>query len=433
MLSKFRMTVDDCIEEYKSLGEQIFGHPRRMAIGGFPWHRYSAKVLEKVIRGVTSRHYKRSKDENFENIYGVEKKDEDMCQWYVAPNLRLERPTETNVVLSVVLAYADHVGSDSPYLFRTYANPAPPRDRDKSLVRQRTIRNPGGACKLPIWKVARATSAAPGYFPPIKIETGNGSEVWTFKDGGFGSNNPSEEAYRDILVKHGGVKRMGPFISIGTGITRFNMFGKKSDNLSTLLVNVRGAFKQPSRTLRAHENMLHHAFPDDEEKFPYYRFDGGQKLGEVDLGEWESHRFTRITGKDGISGLKTLEKIETAVAVYLQNDEVQRDLHECARLLVNRRRLRVRNVSDWDRYASYSYYMCNMGGCPGSEREVTTAHDFKEHLRREHKFKPVDLDLDKKIRECRRVGWLYRSKPQSQAIDDSEEESRPHLNVRAHR
>lgn len=260
---------------------------------------------------------------------------------------------------------------------------------------------------LTIWEVARATSAAPGYFPPIRIKTGHGSEVITFKDGGFGSNNPSEEAYQDILDKHGGSMHMGPFISIGTGITPLDMFGKRSDNLSTFIANIKTTIKLPSRTLRAHGNMVRHANRDNEERFPYFRFDGGHDLGEVDLGEWETHRLTRVTGKDKSSGRKTLKKIETAVAVYLHDREVQKDLMECAKLLVNRRRLRARDASNWDRYASYSHYECDLKGC--QKRLVNTAHDFKEHLRRDHKFRLVDPVIDKKILECRRVRWLYRS------------------------
>ena len=282
-------------------------------------------------------------------------------------------------------------------------------------MRQRTFRNPGGASNLAIWEVARATSAAPGYFPPIKIKTGNGSEVIKFKDGGFGSNNPSEEAYRDILHKHGGSMHMGPYISIGTGITPLDMFGKRSDNLSTAWVNLKAVIKLPSRTSKAHERMLEYALADDEERFPYFRFDGGLDLGEVGLGEWESHSFTRITGKDRTSGRKTLKKIETAIAVYLQRREVQRDLNECAEVLVRRRRLRTRNASDWDRYASYSHYECDVKLC--QKRRVNTAHEFKEHLRRDHKLKLVDPVIDKKVLECRHVHWLYRSNDTTQKPD----------------
>lgn len=410
MLSRFRMTVDDCIEEYKALGKKIFGHPRRMARGGFPWHRFSASVLEEVIRDVTTRYNVQSGD--FGSYYGMERTDEDMSQWYVASTLQPERPTDTIGVLSVVLAVSNNVSNDAPYLFRTYGTQAPPLDPSRSRMRQQTFRNLSGASMLPIWEVARATSAAPGYFPQIKIKTGHGSEVIKFKDGGFGYNNPSEEAYRDIVIKHGGIRYMGPFISIGTGSKPLEMFGKRSNNLSTLLANIKAASKLPARTMRAHENMVEKANPDDEELFPYFRFDGGPKLGEVDLGEWKTHRFTRIHGKDGTSGGKTLEKIETAIAVYLKRRDVERDMLVCARLLVNRRRLRVRDTSDWDRYASYSYYECDMKDC--QKRRVNTARGFKEHLRRTHSFRVADPVIDKKVLECRRVHWLYRSDASSQ-------------------
>lgn len=74
MLSRFRMTVDDCIEEYKSLGEKIFGHPRPMATGALLWHKFSAQVLEKVIQDVTAKH---SEALDFEPPF---RSDEDLCR-----------------------------------------------------------------------------------------------------------------------------------------------------------------------------------------------------------------------------------------------------------------------------------------------------------------------------------------------------------------
>lgn len=38
--------------------------------------------------------------------------------------------------------------------------------------------------KIKVWEAARATSAAPGYFQPMKIGK------WTFVDGGLLANNP---------------------------------------------------------------------------------------------------------------------------------------------------------------------------------------------------------------------------------------------------
>lgn len=74
MLSRFRMTVDDCIEEYKGLGERVFGHPRPMAKGAILWHKFDARVLEQVIREVTSRH---SEARDFEATFPS---DEDLCR-----------------------------------------------------------------------------------------------------------------------------------------------------------------------------------------------------------------------------------------------------------------------------------------------------------------------------------------------------------------
>ena len=80
MLARLRMTVDECIGEYKTLGEKIFGHPRPISSGGTLWHKLDCKVFEKVIRDVTARYSERSL---FENHYAMDRSDQDMCQWYV--------------------------------------------------------------------------------------------------------------------------------------------------------------------------------------------------------------------------------------------------------------------------------------------------------------------------------------------------------------
>lgn len=52
------MTVQDCIEEYKSLGEEVFGTPRifctlRFGLGDRA--KYSAARLQKVFESVSAR------------------------------------------------------------------------------------------------------------------------------------------------------------------------------------------------------------------------------------------------------------------------------------------------------------------------------------------------------------------------------------------
>lgn len=69
------MTVDDCIEEYERLGENVFGNPRHMAKGGVLWPKFDAQVFEQVIRDVTSRH--RGEAGEFEPTFPSE---EDLCK-----------------------------------------------------------------------------------------------------------------------------------------------------------------------------------------------------------------------------------------------------------------------------------------------------------------------------------------------------------------
>ena len=80
MLSRLRMTVDDCIREYKALGDKIFGHPRPIPTGGTMWHKFDCKIFERVIRDVTARYSERSQ---FESHYSMDRMDQDMCQWCV--------------------------------------------------------------------------------------------------------------------------------------------------------------------------------------------------------------------------------------------------------------------------------------------------------------------------------------------------------------
>src|ERR1700760_999716 len=58
MLGRLRMSVNDCIAEYKALCETVFGHRRLASIKGpFPWPRdkYDDRALQKAIDDVVMR------------------------------------------------------------------------------------------------------------------------------------------------------------------------------------------------------------------------------------------------------------------------------------------------------------------------------------------------------------------------------------------
>jgi hypothetical protein len=58
MLSRLRMTVDDCLTEYETFGETIFGHPRWWSIRGplpFPRDKYNAQRIVDAVSDVVGR------------------------------------------------------------------------------------------------------------------------------------------------------------------------------------------------------------------------------------------------------------------------------------------------------------------------------------------------------------------------------------------
>lgn len=62
MLGRLRMTVPDCIAEYKTLGQEVFGKPRMvftLRYGVGDRFKYNAANLEKVFRSVAERRSER--------------------------------------------------------------------------------------------------------------------------------------------------------------------------------------------------------------------------------------------------------------------------------------------------------------------------------------------------------------------------------------
>lgn len=329
-----------------------------------------------------------------------------LCCW--ASKFRL-------IILSIVVAYPDsNARGDVPYLFRTYEPPLCARDDVYEKFRSDPTYHPSS---IPLHKVARATAAAPAYFRPVRImpaHRGKPLPAIRFKDGGFGCNNPSEEAFHDVREAHGGLtKNIGPFVSIGTGVGKFKLFSKKPGNLRDVCANAKAASKTPTLTTLTHKSMLYLAEFDKEKRFPYYRFDGGEVLGAIALDEWKSHSSRTANGSRG-KGAKTLGAIYKAIQKHLQQDSVQEDLEDVAKLLVQRRRLRAEDASRWERFATSSYYLCGNSGCDKKVR-FDTSEDFKEHLVIVHGLEDVGAStstgtgtLEKKL-EGRRYGWLYPS------------------------
>ena len=74
MLFCLRMTVHDCINEYKILGDKIFGHPRPCSWFGILWPKYSSDSLRRVINEAAGRHSSTVRSLRYEI-------EEELAQW----------------------------------------------------------------------------------------------------------------------------------------------------------------------------------------------------------------------------------------------------------------------------------------------------------------------------------------------------------------
>jgi len=88
---------------------------------------------------------------------------------------------------------------------------------------------------IKIWQAARATSAAPGFFPPITIG------MWDYVDGALGANNPSNEildAAASIWAGGEIEDQIECFVSIGFGIQIGSKISARFLDISKALVSI---------------------------------------------------------------------------------------------------------------------------------------------------------------------------------------------------
>jgi hypothetical protein len=239
------------------------------------------------------------------------------------------------------------VNKSEPYLFRSYDHPHPhpsldPQQRNRHL-------NPGPASNVALWKAGRATSAAPGWFPAVKIDQD------LYGDGAMAEcNNP-------VILAYNEVKQMVPLepsviISIGTGTKKPRpgfedddrqaqkespWYRKKTDQYTARLGN----------TDKAHNEYLDRMRDRNAAKKPeYFRFNVQSNFGGVGLGDWM-----------GVDGLSTKEAIRQPTENYIE--DMESEIKRCAQKLVDIRRRRAATAR-WESFASDErlYYQCPMRG-----------------------------------------------------------------------
>ena len=355
LLSRLRLSVQDALHIYENLARDIFGKPRLFSIRGpVPWpcakhnHRRLEQAIKKVVSScspTTNRltHQVGGGAFNFDPTFDSEAS---MCR-------------------TVCVSFLSHsVRRNSPFLFRSYEH-APPLTSSKTHSHggaEVFEHNPGPAHALLIWKVARATSAAPSFFDPMEID---GEE---FIDGGIGCNNPSSIAYFEVTQMHNNAADVISLcLSVGTGEPDFERgAGSKT---TRLLKTLKALPKIVTNSAGVHQFMssLKSTF-----NVPYYRLNVPEELGDLKMDTWVTN------GKHS-----TKEKVTALTEKYLSNEEVQNQLREVAQKLVDRRRERAR-THRWERVATGARYRCTFDKCYSGHCYRNTARELANHVRRRH-------------------------------------------------
>lgn len=344
----------------------------------------------------------------------------------------------------------ESTGVETPYVFRSYDN----LHRNDDLSKRLLDRNPGVADNNEIWKVARATSAAPTYFRPMMIDDDE------YLDGGFGANNPCGEICHEVRRMNNSSEHcVGIIVSVGTGKHLKGRF--QGTGLKRYIGFVNFATKWASESEETHTYM-------ERLNLLYYaRFNVDTALGSIKLDEWRYRGPLRIkTGKaigklrsrrqdhdpqtitknekpsdngpsssspsplaffspssssssssttssssqtKGIPKFfrpknKTLEKITKHTEDYLSQPHIQTLILCYARRLVETRRARAHQDKDrWEKTCYRMWYHCKIHQCPRGEEKYPTREALRRHILSKHSdhADSAEEEIEKTLNRCK--------------------------------
>lgn len=259
------------------------------------------------------------------------------------------------------------------------------------------IINHGDAQDFEIWQVARAATAAPLYFEPLKIQYPTSPKYMLFTDGGFNyTNNPTREGTLEIEEAYG-IEHVGTVLSIGTA--RLDQRPKEKGLLPVFsrIRNVANMATDPEIVHRELEGL------SEREQFPYFRLNDPGAL-DIGLDEWAPKRdlFHKT------SGYRTIKTIKDAFANWAIHFRTQDLFRKCAAELVERRKARrLADRATWERYATCAKYKCQTKGC--DPEEFVNREAFRAHLTHPHHRQLQPDSLDNVIAACR-THWRYKPK-----------------------
>ncbi|EMC95615.1 hypothetical protein BAUCODRAFT_109052 [Baudoinia panamericana UAMH 10762] len=310
ILGRLRMTVSEGLELYRKVGEDLFGK-RRSHIPFMT--KYHHQPLERAVQDIVgARCYEHADCDGKSDLHPWDADQLDEI-------LKLDVPFDVDrprVCQSCCLTATHDKSISEAYLLRSY-----PHYYTDDVPNWITRYNEG-ADELPIWKVTRATTAAPFYFETVQHEVEGGTKL--FKDGGIRENNPAGAALSEFHALYAGkADRPALLLSIGTGrpdqtqdgfasvwpgpfgrLPFVSKFLEKRAVIQHLLIKYTEGEKQ-------HNQMREHAHG---EHTWYKRLNVSSGLESMPLDDWIKGDYS---GNINVPGGKSLTKMEEATAKYL--------------------------------------------------------------------------------------------------------------------
>ncbi|KAI9715702.1 MAG: hypothetical protein M1812_005854 [Candelaria pacifica] len=269
MLGRLRMSVTECIAAYVIMSERVFSQPQNLT----QREKFDPQALEDAIKTIVRQKVG----------------DQDAL---------LQDPTACK---TFVCAYESKALGGSPVLLRTYQTGSAP-------------------VSCSIWEVARATSAAPTFFPPIKFSSQTGGD---FIDAGVGCNNPTKvlvkEAKSYYRMKSYKATQPTCLISIGIGQKDLIQLHRAAsifwfkDRSGLSIAPILGEIVTDCEN--THDEVLL-SYLENNATDLYFRFNVPQGMQQIMLDEWAKK-----------------DDIKTYTDKYLRLNQTEQELLNCVKHL----------------------------------------------------------------------------------------------------
>lgn len=187
MLGRLRMRIEECLDNYRMVGHELFGHRKSMIPLAT---KYRHEPLEEAVQKIVGDHCHEHASCDGKNDLHPWTLNSDVMN---EPVPQLWDPEAPRVCQSCCLTAVHNRSVITAHLLRSY-----PHFYDAQTTPNWLTRYNEGADPLTIWQTTRATSAAPFYFEMLAASIDG--ELKSFKDGGIRENNPSGAAWNEVSL-----------------------------------------------------------------------------------------------------------------------------------------------------------------------------------------------------------------------------------------